>query len=512
MAKFSQSNPPPRVLLLSPTTGAVDKTRFNYKACTGLFNSLGCYVADYNEADMTAGDQVFQDDWDLVCVPNINDASDYVSLAATLALFDNTPPCYVANALSTSASGAARVVTGILTVNAATVLTQATALENWQGRQSGQVSFYGKPAVTWESDITIHAQDASNEVSLFSRTYNGSNMLYQIGGVSSTQTLAKPWIGAQWMVDQASEARATQLKAHLNKRHCKLRIDNLSNANAQAAYTAGDLDTIYNALVSYGIKEVWVGDIWGSTTSADTLALSETDVLDWFKARSETSVGSGGIFRHMNHEIDVYNGTNTYDTFGENCSSDGAAIDQFKAASYCYKWGCDQLTDYGFILGTDGYGAGYPSLMDGNDMGIASAKFLCSTDSVYDTDGFYGGFATHPMISGDETYPTNEAVKVSLNHSYKWHDGYTSIWYSQDTTNEAAFNIVTDFGADIARSLIIGGGIYYHAQTGGGTERLATYISEYCQLLTAYPSVISNSYFEEMLVDLKRGTGIWFDG
>ena len=509
--RYDISNPPPRVLLLDAPAAGTPQPNFNYGACAAFFRSLGCIVAEYNQNDISAGHQVCRDDWDLVCYPNITITAEGSTMQSVLALFDKTPPTYLANMLNGGASGAARAITGIdSTGSTGDVVT--TGLINWQNRKSKRVTFYSTPATGVQPDVTVHAQDDAGNMALISRAISGSNTLMQVGYNSTNSTIVKPWLGAQWMIDNASPARAQQIRSWIKKRRCLLRIDGLSDTNSMNAYNEGNLQVIYDSLLEHGVKECWVAAIWGVASSADTLDKSNKAVLDWYKARAETAVGEGGLFRITNHEIDVYNGTVTIDGNAEACSSDGKLFDQFRSADYAYRWGCDQLTAYGFILGTDGYGRDYPHVQDGNDMGNPSAKFLGSNTGIYDTDSFYGGFGCHLMLSGDEGYPTPEATKISIHGSMRWYDAQTVLMYSEDAINPAsAANVSVTWNADIVRALINGGGIYYHPSDVSNSKYFSQYVDEYGQLFTSCPDVLDSGMWEDMLLDLKRGNGVFFD-
>ena len=85
--------------------------------------------------------------------------------------------------------------------------------------------------------------------------------------------------------------------------------------------------------------------------------------------------------------------------------------------------------------------------------------------------------------------------------------------YSQDAIDPAsATAIPTNWNADIVRCFINGGGIYYHPLSTTGTFYFAQYVDEFGQLFTSCPDILDSGTWEEMLVELKRGNGIWFDG
>jgi len=82
--------------------------------------------------------------------------------------------------------------------------------------------------------------------------------------------------------------------------------------------------------------------------------------------------------------------------------------------------------------------------------------------------------------------------------------------YSQDTVEDAtAGDLATVWNSDIVRSAINVGGIYYH----GGTSSffLHEHADEFGQLFTSCPDILASGPWEDMLEELKRGTGVWFN-
>ena len=508
MAKFSQDNPPIRVLMIDAHATGFNLEQFPWQANFAFFKSLGCHVEWANAYDISDGDQVFQDEWDLIVVPWIgNTVAQYSNLKTQLAKFVSLCPVWYAQ-VQNAASGTAQPTTGVTALNA-TGEYRTDGLENWEGRQAGSVSFYGDaPTIAGAASVTIHARDTANDaVMLWSNTVESHPCLFMAAYNSQSGTIAKPWLGAQWMIDQCPDAtRKAQIKAKIKKRYCLLRWDALGKSIDNDTYTSGHFQTAYDTLASYGVTEIWLAAYWASAGSL--LNLPDTaypDVANWFVARDKSN---GGLFRCMNHETDIVNGT-AY-TPDERCTTDSVSADNFKAAATTYEAHCDQLTDFGFELGTDGYGKGIPNIQDGNDMNNPAAAFLTGSAGVYDTDGFYGGYGAYLWVSGQEDYPTGVTPQASIRHSIKWGEKNTLIGYSQDTfTSVDALDMSVHWNVDVLRCFINGGGIYYH---GGATSFfLHDHADEFGQLFTSCPDILASGPFEDMAESLEAGTGVWFD-
>lgn len=511
MAKFSQNNPPIRVLMLDVKAAGFTLSNFPWSAHDAFFKSIGAHVEWRHAPSMNAGDQVYSDHWDLIVIPWIGDiTSQYSFLKVQLALFVDTgipiwyAQCYLAAGVN------AQPTTGITVVNAAGKFT-STGLINWEDRMGGQVTFYGDaPTIAGASTVTTHATDLDNDaVMLWSNPVEGHPALFMTAYSSQTSTLAKPWLGAQWMVDQCpTAARKAQLLGHLRKRHLSIRFDMGGLNNDEVSRANGDLDTAYDSLNSYGVKGISLAFLWGAGGSFGTLPdTANSAVANWFLVRDRSN---GGLFRCMNHETDIVDGT-TF-TPNERCTTDSINPDGFKNAANAYETHCDQLTAFGFQLGDNGYGGGDPNVQNGNDMNNPSAHFLSGSDGIYDTDGFYGGYDVAGLwVSGDEDYPTGLTPQASIRHSITWAKGTTLLGYSEDTmTSSNLTNMAVTWNADINRCLINGGGIYYH---GGVTNfTLPDHVTELGQLRTSCPDIIEIGDWPAMLADLKHGISVWFDG
>jgi hypothetical protein len=319
----------------------------------------------------------------------------------------------------------------------------------------------------------------------------------------------KPWLGFQWMCDQQeTTALNNAVKAKINKAHLLFRLDGLdiSSTGMVAAYNAGTLDTVYNKFVSAGLKEIWCAAYWNDGAEpGDT----DADTANWFLNHSESN---GGIIRVINHYTDVVD-----DTFsnGDACTSDGTSFDQFTAAGIRYETDCDLLTAYGFTIGSDGYGKGYPNVQNSNNMNNPSAAFLADGWSEYDdtTGKNYGRYGCHLWLSSDDSYPTSgETPATTKTYSHNWNGGQTLTVASGDGINTESgqdANVALAWNQLILRQLIYGGGIYYHGTQ--LTSRFLPVVDEYTQLFTTCPDVLSSGTWEQMLVELKRGSGILFD-
>jgi len=514
MAKSSLTSPQPRVLILDPVSGGFTKTGLNYASTVAFYRSCNCHVEEANTYVVNATDTIFDDDWDLIVVVHIGSTvAQYTQLNTVLGYFrDTSIPVFIEGSTSVN-HATAQPVTGITGKSALGKFT-ATELENWESRQSGLITFYAEAPTTDDGSITKHASNSSNTM-LWSKTVNSHPTLQMCGYSNSAQGENRPWLGAQWMVDQQSDiTRKQQLKDNIRKRYCLLRFDGLGDTVTNDSYVAGHLDTIYASLLNFGVKEVWLATIWTAANSSDLPATDFPAPVAWYAARSENSVGDGELFRVFNHETDVVDGIRTFDGNTEGCTSDGAAFDQFKSASYSYKLQCDQLTDAGFIIGTDGYGKDYPNVQNANNMNNPSAKFLSGSDGIYDTDGFYGGFGTHLWVNSEtDTYPTGETNAVIIPHSILWYEGRTLDASSQDATNPGGtVGVARTFSAACLKMFINGGCVYYHGNTTTGLGYFADYSDEYGQMFTTCPDILSSGTFEDMLADLKLGTGIWFEG
>ena len=508
MAKFSQDNPPIRVLMVDAHITGFDLSKFPYTVHDAFFKSIGAHVEWIRPYDITANSQILQDDWDLMVIPWAGNATaQYSTLKALLPSFigSNFPIWY--GQTFNAAGASAQPTTGITAVNSVGKFT-STGLINWEGRQAGQVTFYGEaPTIAGAANVTTHATDLVNDaVMLWSNDVEGHPSLFMSAYNSQDGTIAKPWLGAQWMIDQCpTEERKAQIIAHINKRHILLRIDALGDNNSQTSVANGDLDIVYNALKDYGVNEVWLAALWSSGgTLGNKPDYNYPEAVAWFLARDKSK---GGLFRCMQHETDIVNGISY--TPDERCTTDGINPDGFKNADTIYRAHCDMLTDMGFELGSDGYGKGNPNVQNANDMNNPSAHFLTGNTGVYDTDGFYGGFGNHLWLSGDEDYPTGLTPQTNIKGSIVWAEGQTLLGYSQDSiVNSSVTDMPVLWNIDVCRCLINGGGLYYHT---GASFDLPNHVSEYGQLHTSCPDIIANSTWEEMLVSLKKGTGVFFD-
>lgn len=507
MAKFSKENTPAKVLILDAKSGGSTKSEFNYSACLNFFKSLGCHVQEDNQYTLSASDQVFRDDWDLICIPDFGAASDeYTQFTTVLGLFDKADiPVFIANNLSIGGSGSARTFTGVTAYDATSQKVTATGIENWEGRMPGNVSFYAHPATAWDSTVTPHLRDASDNLCMFSKSLDSHNMLIQVGYNSFTATVAKPWYGAQWMIDQCPDAdRKKQIKNYIKKRYVLMRWDMLGTANDASGVSSGNLLSAYNTLVSYGVSEIWLAALWQSGGNLDnTPDYLRPDTTAWFLARDQSK---GGKFRCMNHETDIVDGTGY--TPNERCTTDAVSADNFKNAANVYETHCTQLADYGFKL--ENFGKGLPNVQNGNDMNNPSAHFLTGSTGIYDTDGFYGGYEVAALWITDEGYPSGVSDQVSIRSSIRWGEGRTILGYSCDGIDDSsATELPTIWNADIVRCAINGGGIYYHA---GSNFYLHEHADEYGQLFTTCPDIMASGPWEDMLDGLKNNVGIWFDG
>ena len=489
----------PRVLFLDPAYNSqLAANSWAFQALWMMGLRLNCHLEILLVSGQTPSvndSSKYTEDWDLIIVPWVpTSAVYYTALNAALALFtDTTIPVFCQPSMTTVTGSA---VTGVATVTAANAdYVCSSGLQNWQGRTAGRITFYGRPAVTFSgSDHTIHAQDASGNVPLWSRTVQGHPTLFHTthtSGNGAPSTQIKAWLAYQWMVDQQStEAKKAALRRKIHKAQMTMRWDVGNIAAMRTSYGNGNADIVYDSAINFGVKSIQVA--WTSDQDDD----ADAALLQWFLDR-RLSTGQG-ILEFHNHQTDMVDGA------GELCSSDGQLFDEFEQADTAYRAKCDILTGLGFQIGTDGYGRGLPCTQNTNLMNNPTAKFL--GDEAY---GGFGGIGADLWLLYTNTYPSSEetpATRKVLSHW--WNGARTLISFNHDNLDAAtASEVSLTFNADINRCFIYGGGFYLH---GAGIDNFAGFADEYGQIFSTCPDVCGSGPYSALRKQLLRGLSHYY--
>lgn len=473
-----------RVLLFDPNSTIQSQSDRSVYWLRDFFMSCGCEVQYAASITHGATASVYTQSWDLIVVPYIKSlAGNYTTLQTCLARFtDTTIPVFVSQAYQPNLSSA---VTGASAVAGSATNVVTTGLKNWSSRQSERCTFYGDfPTLAGMSGVTVHADDGTS-CCMWSNTVSSHPVLW-IGAQShstaatGTNKPIKPWLGAQWMIDKRGGS--------INKRYLQLWWDGYDDANFLSAYSGGHMDTIYNSALSHGVTEMWLAATWSGTAGVTNPTIST-----WLLARKEQS---GGLFRCVQHLTDLVDGTTG--GAGSICSSDGKLFDQFATALTTYQGHCNQLTSLGWKLGSDGYGAGYPNVQNGNACNNPTAKFLADR-----------GVNGIRLITGT-LYPnlpgTVETVKTRRFVSQNWNGIQTVTCASGDTYNAIANPAFAGQTANnsVLEALTNGGAIYWH---GNGLVLFAPWCDEIHQIYSTCPDVVKSGPWESMVTNLKQGNG-----
>jgi hypothetical protein len=476
---------------------------------------LGCYVEHHS---YTAGipDKVYSETsgWDLIIVPYLGTSTGYDNIAAALAKFqDSTIPVYVIGVYALSSHlTAATPVTGLTTVAAGSSPADRVSTEgmkNWSNRLAGRVTYYCQPYTGWDSTVTEHVESTANELLMWSKTVSGHPCLFSATNSTANNTgttVPKCYPGFQWMCDQQSTStKNTVVKSKLNKMHLLMRWDVCQLVDDKTAYDSGYMQTTYDALEPY-MSEIHLAAQGWTSGIFPTVASTYPDLAAWLLERDS---GNGGMFMVHNHNTDIY------DNATEKCSSNHLAFDQFDTAGIAYEADCDDLTGYGFTVGTDGYGKDWPNVQNGNDMDNPSAMFLGGGENPYrvwhaGNAKWYGGYGCAIWLISTEDYPTlPAAVQGGVNHSFVWNGAQVIFSDNADPWQVGtALAISGNWNAALHRMLILGGGLYYHGAALANTH-LGGYATEYGQLYTCFPDIITNKW-EGMVESQARGIGMLF--
>lgn len=515
MAIFSNDNDSqPRVLILDCHSTVLAQNVNAILWTRALAMRLGCYVEAWHTSTIT--DKVYSAaaGWDLIIVPFLGTSTGYTNFTTALSKFeDSTIPVYVIGVYAlTSHLAAATPATGLTTVAAGSSATDRVSTEgmkNWQSRLAGRVTYYCQPYTGWDSTVTEHVESTANELLMWSKIVSNHPCLFSATNStanSTSTTLPKCYPAFQWMCDQQGTVeKNAAVKAKVNKAHLLMRWDIGQLVEEKNAYDAGYLQTTYAALTPY-MSEIhlamqgWTPGVFPRATS------TYPDLAAWLLERDS---GNGGMFMAHNHETDVY------DDASDKCSSDHVAFDQFDTAGIAYELGCDDLTSYGFTLGTDGYGRDWPNVQNGNDMDNPSAMFLGGGDNPYSvwdagTEKWYGGYGCHIWLVSTENYPTlPSTVQGNINHSFLWNGSQVIFSDTADSWDvSTSLEISGNWNTAMHRMLILGGGIYYHADALANTH-LGGYATEFGQLYTCFPDVITDEW-EGMVESQAHGIGMLF--
>ncbi len=505
MKIFNDADKRAKVLVLDTnatplTTSANPPLKIALAAC----QRMGCLYDHVNYADIT--DEHYSTDYDMILVPVITNAdTGFTNLQAAAGKFHNTTiPIAVMGAAGPAGTGTRQGITGALTDAAASAVLCNT-FTNWQGRTIGGLAVYGEHALTLNSSAKAVASDGTN-ISVWQFNI-GSHPTLWIAGYTSSHTNSSvhhPWLCFQWMIDQVSSTRKSEILTSFIKSYCLLRMDGFDSNNDQTAYDSGALQAWYSACQSAQLKEIWQSCV--GQGAANPGATNPT-VAQWYAVRNENK---GGLFRAMNHHTDVVD--NTGGT-GPAASTDGAAFDNYIAAGRAYEADCDILTGtFGMKLGSDGYGKGYPIVMNGNDMNNPAAMFLSGDKSAYrvydSTDGkYYGGYGCHLMLEESETYPngslaSTESIKVNLRNHEQWYDGYTIPFVNDlDTAWSSANTGAITYNGGMIKAFLYSSGVYIHPLQ---ADDFTNYAPHYGGIFQMCPDVFSSGTWEDLLASIPN--------
>jgi hypothetical protein len=512
MANFLIAPKKPRVLILDPNATALNASDKVVRVALAFALRLGCYAERVNYTSAVYAP--FLEDWDLILVPHVtNSQTSYTNLQTAInKLVDSTIPVVVMQCESFALNATVKAITGVSTANTSAGDVRCTELVNWENRKTGRVTFYAEKATALDAAATTIATDGTNTVAW--RFDIGSHPTLWIAGYSNSEnagtSLYKPWFCFQWMIDQQStEAKRSALRAQIRKAYCLMRWDGLDESLMITAKANGSLDSIYDACKEYGLEEIWLAASW---TGESAPGVKASTPYTWFLARAEQTyqgTDRSRLFRFINHHTDVVDGARTVSGDEEKCTSDGLLFDQFDQAGRVYEADCDQLTALGFVLGSDGYGRGYPAVQNGNDMNNPAALFLGGRDGkTWDAtdERYYGGYGCNLWLSGAEKYPSAaETPAVYKQDSQPWNGGRTLITYSQDTVDDGSAGAISlTFNESVLRAFIFGGGLYWH---GSGLDLFDVYKDEFLSLFTHFPDVLASGPYEDMMSALEYGLG-----
>lgn len=508
MGNFNITPNQPRVMILDPNATALNDTDKVMKAAIAFAMRLGCYWERVNYTTAVTGP--FREKWDLILVPHVTDSqTSYTNLqTAVKKLEDPTIPVAVMQCESFALNSTIQAITGVTTANTSAASITVPSLSNWESRTTGTTYWYGERATALNANATAIATDGTN--TQMWQFDIGTHPTLWIAGYSNSENpgtkFFQPWFCFQWMCDQQStEDKNNEVRDKVKPAYMLIRWDGLDEALMVTAHDAGDLDTVYNKALTYGVKEIWLAASW---TGVATPGARDSDTANWFLNRAETEykgTTSSRLFRVMNHETDVVDGASA------KCTSDGTSFDAFIAAGRLYEQECDELTDYGFILGKDGYGEGYPNVQNANKMNNPAALFLSGGDTyrVWDATDvtWYGGYKCDLWLEHDEAYPSSaETPTTTKTYSHNWNGGQTLTCFSMD-----AYTAVADLAITIKQeyleAMIWGGGLYWH---GNGIQNHVDYCDDTFSIFTHCPNIVKSGPWEDMKEELKRGSGIWY--
>lgn len=479
-----------RVLIFDPNSTIMSKTDRSVLFAKAFFMSCECYVEDVNSTDHPFGSAVYSQQWDLIVVPYVKAlAANYLTLEAVLARFaDITIPVFVMQCYQPNLQSS---VTNVSTVSGTAANIVTTGLTSWHSRTSERCTFYGDfPTAMTGSGYTVHATDGA-KICMWSNTVAGHAVLWIGAQNSSTAPTSvnkpyKPWFGAQWMCDKRTGTAST-----LNKRYVQFWYDGYDAAADLTAFSGGHLDLIYNSAVAHGVTEMWLAATWSGAPGS-----VNPTVAAWLLARREQL---GGLLRCCQHLSDLVDGTTG--GAGSICSSNGVLFNQFATALTTYTTAANQLTAVGWKLGSNGLGAGYPNVQNGNSCNNPTAWFLSSQLGVN------GIRLLSTTLYPDQPTATVETVRTKRNYSQNWNGIQTIPCWSADTW-DAISN--TAFAGQTANNALLGaatygGAIYMH---GGGAVLVSPWCNELFQYFSTCPDVLTTGPWETMVLDLKKGIGM----
>lgn len=488
-----------RVVFLDPNATPLSLGSTPRQWMYAIWARAGAVIQEIN-VNTPADSAVYDDDWDCIVVPAVDSiAGNYTNLQTHLSRFtDAAIPVYVGQAKQPQLASA---ITGASAVAGADSSINCGALKDWHGSATvgTRHTFYGRfPTLAGLSGVTVHADDGTS-CALWSNTVSGHPVLWQAGtnlslssGYTSNYRVIKPWLGMQWMIDNKP---ATAAK--IEPLYLILRYDGIEQTTDDAARSAGYLDTCYDYAVASGVTEIFLAAMWSGTYGA-----TYPTTASWFEARGKHN---GGLYRCANHLSDPVDGT----TGGADskCTSNGVLFDQFSTALSVYSGHCDQLTARGWDVGTDGYGAGFPFLANGNDMNHPAAKFLAENCGV---SALWLLMYQSPGAS-NKTYPsgTGATNAAKADYLFSWAGLPLIYGFSMDPIDPATVaNTARSLNGGVLNAMTLGGGVYVHgssmAYMAGGTWQ------ELCDVFRGAPDVVKSGLIEDLVERQKRGHAVCF--
>lgn len=484
------SNATPQDITGNATSRTVQKIN-PLRLAVACCNRINAYFEIAHTSKLSAAQKAFS--WDLILAPCIGAATnDYLNFTTAIGTFtDTTIPVAVMQAIAPGNTAESRTATGCNVDAAAQTISCNTF--DWQGRALTKMHLYGEAAVV----ASLHA----NATALFHNGTHAPIWRYDIGGhptmwqagyansliPNASACLARPWLALQWMVDQQStEAKKAALRERIRKSYTLLRWDMMDNA--EAVTNLANVQSLYAALESGGIEEIWLA----TTSSGVDPGTNSPATAAWFATKDRSA---GGLLRATNHNTDFVDQSSD----GVYCSTNGATFSeaQFALAQTEYESACRIITALGFELGNDGYGGGCPNVQDSNFMNNPSAKF-CANNNLY------------PWLEESVLYPEGgsavETSKTRRCYSQMWNGARTLTAINDldafNWTASGAQGVALTVGFAYAKAFVYSASLYIHATAAGS---LAGYADDYTSQFLACPDIWKSGPWEECLDNLKQG-------